>query len=600
MIMKLRKFIIPLAAVALAGCSFLKVSDSTTATVDSSLETTSSGAVSHSGSASDYALSISSPTSISVTETSADFEISSDDGSFSSSGNVYTLTDEGTYTLSGKLTGQIVVNAGDDDDVEIVLNGVSLSYGLDSPIKVLNANKVEISASKDTGNIINDTRAHKSVENDDQGEGAISAKADLKLKGKGILVVSSNYNNAVHTTKDLVVKNLTLKATGYNNALKGKNSVTIESGVVQAYAQTGSGIKTDNSDLSSNGNQRGTIAIQGGSVYVDSLRDGIDASYNVEISEAESDVSTSVSILTGKESSFYTSSFKADSEKGLKSQNDIIISAGTVIISASDDGIHANYGETLGNSEKGTGNVTISGGIIKVISGDDGIHADNTLTISGGVVIVAEASEGIEANYVVISGGDTYVYGTDDGVNASKKSFSNCSFTMNGGYLDVTVSSGDTDGIDTNGDFTLTDGIIVTRGGPGNAGGMSTGLDADGTCKMTGGTLISFNGLEKAPTISSGILYAGTSQANASNGMGGGKDGMHKEHSLASSSSGTFEAGSYKLSGSNVDIEFVNTYSYSKFCVYSSSFASSQTYSLSKGGSVLKSWTQSSSSVTIS
>ena len=174
--------------------------------------------------------------------------------------------------------------------------------------------------------IIKDNRSHKSTEISSLGEGAISADVDLKLKGSGTLEVVGNYNNGIHTSKDLTIQKLTLKATGYNNAIKGKDSVTMTSGTVQAYAATGNGIKTEDSDLSSNNKQRGTISITGGSLYVDSLHDGIDASYNVEVDELDSEITTQISIKTGLNSSYYNkSSFKADSEKGLKAENEIIV-----------------------------------------------------------------------------------------------------------------------------------------------------------------------------------------------------------------------------------------------------------------------------------
>ncbi len=590
--MKKRYILLPLlTAFALAGCSLFNTTQESTDT-----STTSE----HAGNAYDYntQVTVEDPEEINVTEVTGDFSLTTEDGSFSQSGSVYTITAAGTYSLEGKLSGQILVNAGDDDVVVLELNGVTITYGSDSPIKVVNANKVEISAKKDTGNTISDTRNHKSVDDENQGEGAISAEADLKLKGTGTLVVTGNYNNGVHTTKDLTIQKETLKVTAYNNAIKGKNSVTIESGTVQAYAQTGNGIKTEDSDVSSSGNQKGSISINGGSVYVDSLHDSLDASYDIVIDETDSEVPTTLVVKCGQKSSVYSSSsFTSSSEKGLKAQNSITVNKGTVTVSASDDAIHANYGDTLDNGSKGTGNITINDGIIKVASGDDGLHADNTLTVNGGTIYVTGATEGFEANYLVINGGSSYIYGTDDGVNVSKKSFNNCSFTMNSGYLDVAVSSGDTDGIDSNGTVTIAGGIIVTRGAPGSAGGMSTGLDVDGTCTMTGGTLIAFNGLEKAPSTNSSIKYAGTSGANSSNQGGGWGGGLRAS---SSSSSYSFQQGSYNLSGTNIDISFTNDYSYAKFCVYSSNMASNATYTLSRAGSSVVSWTQSSNSVTIS
>ena len=587
-----KRYLLPLSILsllAMIGCSSTG-SDSTT---DTSEEV---------GNAYDYneEITIDDPRDIEVEETTADFELSTSDGTYSQSGTTYTLTSGGTYTLTGKLLGQIIINAGDNDEVVLELNNTSITCSTDSPIKAINADKVEISAKSDTGNIVKDTRSHKTTDSESQGEGAISADCDLKLKGTGTLVVTGNYNNAVHTTKDLTIQKLTLKATGYNNAIKGKDSVAMKSGTVQAYAATGNGIKTEDSDLSSNNKQRGTISITGGTLYVDSLHDGIDASYNVELDEEDSEVSTQISVKTGTNSSYYNkSSFKADSEKGLKAENEIEINKGTIVIAASDDAIHANYGTTLENGSKSLGNITVNDGLIKVASGDDGLHADNTLLMNGGKVVVTGASEGYEANYITINGGYSYIYGTDDGVNVSKKSFNSCAFTMSGGYLDVAVSNGDTDGIDSNGNFTLSGGTIVTRGSPGTGSGMSTGLDVDGTISMTGGTLIAFNGLEKSPTASNTIKYAATSGATSNTGFGGGQ-GMMPKKAAGSNSGGSITAGNYTLTGDGIDISFTNDYVYSSFLIYSSYLTTNSTYTLARSGTTVYSWTQSSNSVTIS
>jgi len=602
------------AALALGGCAVSSNSGTTdTSNANTSSVTGTSDATGTStdgtsttsesvGSAYDYnsEISVENPTEIKVDDNTGTFSIESSDGTFEATSNGYLISAGGTYTLSGSLNGQILIEAGEEDEVILELNGVTITYGNDSPIKALTASKVEISAKKDTGNTIKDTRSAKVAENENLGEGAISAKTDLKLKGSGTLIVEGGYNNAVHSTKDLTIQKLTLKATGYNNALKGKNSVTIVSGEVQAYAKTGNGIITEESDLTSKGKQKGTISIQGGSVYVDSLHDALDAAYNVEIDQLDDTAPTSISLKTGTNATYYSrSSFKADSEKGIKAANEILINKGTIVVAASDDAIHANYGDTLGNSSKGLGNITIKDGLIQVAAGDDGLHADNTLTIDGGKVVVTNATEGFEGNYITINGGYSYIYGTDDGVNCSKKSFTNCAFTMNAGYLDVAVRSGDTDGIDSNGNLYIKGGTIVTRGSPGTSSGMSTGLDVDGTCSMTGGTLIAFNGLERSPSTSNGVLYAGTASQTSGFGFGGGGPGRPGQGG-SSSSSYSFSAGNYVLSGNGLEVSFTNDYNYATFLVYSSSLVSGSSYTLSRGGTSLLSWTQSSNSVTIS
>ena len=562
---------------------------------------TSSQSTSIDGTGYNTEVSVEEPEDIDVCENTEDFSIVTSDGTCTKNDNIYTLSSAGTYTLSGKLDGQILVEAGENDEVVIELNGTSINYDQDSPIKAISADKVEISAKKDTENTITDKRSAKTVDTDTLGEGAIYADCDLKLKGSGTVVVTGNYNNGVHTTKDLTIQKLTMKVVGYNNAIKGNNSVTIASGTIQAYAKTGNGIKTEDNGVSSSGNQKGTVAINGGYIYVDSLHDAIDSAYDVVVDQLDTEVETSVNIKTGKNSTYYSSLFKADSEKGLKALNNITVNNGTITIAASDDAIHANYGETLENGSKGLGNITVNGGTIQVASGDDGLHADNTLSITGGKVVVTNATEGFEGNYINISGGYSYIYGTDDGANCSKKSFSSCAFTMTDGYLDVAVKSGDTDGIDSNGNFTLSGGVIVTRGAPGTTGsGMSTGLDVDGTCSMTGGTLIAFNGLERSPSTSSSVKYASTSSSSSQGGPGGGPGGHGGFGGGAASSSVSLQAGNYTLSGTGIDISFVNDYAYGSFLIYSSSLTTNATYTLSRNNSQVLSWNQSSSSVTIS
>ena len=532
------------------------------------------------------------------------FSIETSDGEFTQNGSVYTISKAGTYSLKGKLDGQILVNAGDDDKVELEFNGVSISYDLDSPIKVLNADKVEISAKKNSSNSILDNRAAKTVDSDSQGEGAISAKCDLKLKGTGTLVVEGNYNNGVHTTKDLEIQKETLYIVAYNNAIKGKCSISIASGNITAVSKTGNGLKTDRTNQSSKGKQRGTITISGGTLLVDSAQDAIDAAYDLIVEEADASTPTVVNIKTGKNSTYKANYNSSKSSKGLKADNEITISAGTITIATSDDSIHANYGQLYDEDDGvstatvfGQGIINVTGGTIGVAAGDDGLHADNQLNISGGKINISGAVEGIEANHINISGGETHIYGSDDGVNASKKIDETPTIVVSGGFLDVSMATGDTDGIDSNGNFTQTGGLIVSRGGYGSAGRMSTGLDVDGTAVISGGTFIAFNGTEKTPTKGSGVLYA--YYGSTGNGGGwnpGGPGGGPGGPGWRAVSSYPFQAGTYTLTGTDFSKTFTNQYNYAAFLIYSSELVIGNTYTLANGTTTVLSWTQTSSS----
>ena len=190
------------------------------------------------------------------------------------------------------------------------------------------------------------------------------------------------------------------------------------------------------------------------------------------------------------------------SAKGIKAENEIYIKSGDINIKAYDDAIHANNDGILENGKTPLGNINISGGNLTLNASDDGIHADYTVNITGGETHVESAYEGIEGNVINISGGETYVYATDDGMNATKGNTS-AQINVSGGFLDVEVpANGDTDGIDSNGTFNQTGGVVIVKG-PGTAGSTgspSAALDTDGNVTLKDCTLIIFGGMERNPS----------------------------------------------------------------------------------------------------
>ena len=519
---------------------------------------------------------------------SGDFSIETSDGAYSQEGNVYTITSAGTYSLSGTLNGQIYVAAGDEDAVELDLNGVSITYDENSPIYVASADEVKIKANKGTSNLINDTREEESVEDETQGGGAIYAKADLKLVGQGSLTVAGGYNNGIHTTKDLKIKKQTLAVTAPNNAIKGNDSVTITSGTITAVSTKGDAIKSSSTDLSSSEKQRGSIDISGGTLTLYAGGDGIDAAYDATIEEGVDEDNPSVvtvpslKIYTNKYSPYSDSSVlsayysaaergpggggpggggpggepsgpgggsssaeKAEgSAKGIKAANAIYVKGGEIEITAYDDGIHANYGDIFESGATGVGDILVSGGTTTITCSDDGLHADRYLRISGGETTVSESHEGIEGNQIYITGGTTYSYGNDDSVNVASGSTTaglSALVDVSGGYLFACVpASGDTDSIDSNGSYRQTGGTVITCG-PNNMN--MAALDTDGSASVSGGTLVAFG-------------YVGNI---SSSGV------------TRSSKSGTYGSKAYTLKFTNGDVTTgkLLSYSYSNCTCYS-------------------------------
>ena len=97
----------------------------------------------------------------------------------------------------------------------------------------------------------------------------------------------------------------------------------------------------------------------------------------------------------------------ADYKHGIVSKDDLVITGGTVKITAKEDGIHVNDA------------VKLTGADITINAEDDGIHSDLAFVITGGSLTISECYEGIEAVTIDIEGGDTLIYPKDDGLNAN-------------------------------------------------------------------------------------------------------------------------------------------------------------------------------------
>ena len=207
--------------------------------------------------------------------------ISNNNGGVAVNANEVTITLPGEYDIMGEISeGSIIVSLEEDADAIINLRGVKLTSTTTHPIYIESGNEVDISIKSETVNYIYDKRTITST---DAVGGAIYSQVDLDIKGKGTLYVTSTYNNGIASTKDLTIKNLTLEVNVPNNALKGNDSLTIESGTIKAISSSGDALKTENSDISSKGNQRGIITILDGTLDLYAACDGIDASYDCNI-----------------------------------------------------------------------------------------------------------------------------------------------------------------------------------------------------------------------------------------------------------------------------------------------------------------------------
>ena len=291
------------------------------------------------------------------------------------SGKDITISKAGVYRIIGTAEGcTVIVDAGDEDKVQIVLDGVTVTNS-DAPcIYVKNADKVFVTL---TGDNSLSVTGKFTADGDTNTDGVIFSKDDITLNGTGPLTISST-----------------------DNGIVGKDDLKITGGTYRITAAS----------------------------------------------------------------------------KAIEANDSIRISDGTFTIKAGTDGLHAE------NEDDDTlGYIYIGGGSFSMNVGDDGIHGTSVVQIDGGQFTI-NAAECIEGTYIRINDGTFDLSSSDDGINAAKKSNSYTpTVEINGGTINITMSAGDTDGIDSNGN-------IIINGGTISVSGNST-FDYDGTAQFNGGTI---------------------------------------------------------------------------------------------------------------
>ena len=440
-------------------------------------------------------------------------------------GSTVTITDEGTYVISGTLTdGQIIVNTEKDKKTQLVLNSASIHSQTSAPIYILQSDKVFLTLAEGTENSLSNGGSFAAID-DNNIDSVIFSKEDLTLNGSGSLTISSPAGHGIVGKDDVVFTGGSYTITTASHGITGKDSVRISDGsfIISAGKD---GIQSDNDDDES----LGFVYIRGGTFDVVSEGDGISASGSMQID------SGTFSLLTGggsKNGSKPTSgnwggmgggrgpggpgggggwggmggnttSANEDSTsiKGLKSGGAMVLNGGSFTIDSADDAVHSNS------------DLTVCGGSFTIATGDDGFHADETLTVTNGTIQIFTSYEGLEGLHVTVSGGDIQLVASDDGINAAGGTDSsgmggfrpggdrfgggnsNGSIEISGGSIYIEASG---DGIDANGSLLISGGYTVVTGP--NQGDTAT-LDYDTSATITGGTFIGTGAMGMAQTFS--------------------------------------------------------------------------------------------------
>lgn len=379
-----------------------------------------------------------------------------DSASVSVKDDTITITEEGTYILSGSLSdGQIIVDVGDSEKVQLVLNGVDITNSSSAAVYVREADKVFLTLADSTSNSLAVTGEFVAID-DNNIDGVIFSKADLTLNGTGSLTVDCSYKHGIVSKDDLVITNGTYNITAASHALSGKDSVRIADGTFTLTAGK-DGIHSENTDDA----EKGFIFLADGDFTINCDSDAMDASGILQVEGGAYRISAG--------------------DDGMHSDSALYIINGDITISSCYEGLE---GQTI----------TIEDGILSIVASDDGLNAASN---SSNTDTTESADRPSDTDFSEPTDRPSDIDGTElkDRKNGSRpddkfdgedpfESDDSCMITINGGSLRINANG---DGIDSNGSLFITGGEIYVEG-PENSGNGA--LDYAGSATITGGTVI--------------------------------------------------------------------------------------------------------------
>lgn len=507
----------------------------------------------------------------SVTATNASGGVVSNPSNLTISGANVTITASSEISVSGESTsGQLAVNVDKTAEPEgkVVLNleGLTLSNSSAAPIYVeAIGDEVQISAKNGTTNTISDGTSHTDTYVDSDGNtntvnGAIFSRDDLKLKGKGTLIVNGNTEDGIVCKNDLKIWNGNITVNAADDGIRGNDSVRIGDPDAADYSSLSVTVNTNNGSSGGDGiktnsdeDGKGYVTINGGTVNIDSYADGIQAEQTFTMNGGELNITTYQGSnftgsasggnggwgggMGGNDGNFNKTDISAKGIKAVgvydeagttwQSGGDLIVNGGTITIDSSDDSLHCG------------GDMQLLGGSMTLATADDGAHSDHALTIgsTGGdydapYVNITKSYEGIEGVDITQNSGTVMVTSSDDGYNAAggadssgnnnsggwgqgswggpgggSSSDGSQTMTFNGGYAYVNAAG---DGLDSNGNIYFNGGyVFVSQTGGGN-GPLDCG-DSNNSITYSGGTVIAAGSSDMFETPSSYSFLSTTS-----------------------------------------------------------------------------------------
>ena len=341
------------------------------------------------------------------------------------------ITKEGTYILSGSSDGlNVVVEAADTEKVWLVFDNLSMK-GVSAPIQVLTADKVFITLAKGSTNTIEDI---ETAENEELNA-AIYSKSDLTINGSGKLIVNGKYEHGIKSSDDLKMLGGSFVITAANDGLNANDALNIKDSVIEISAK-GDGIHSDKN-----------VYIDGKSLNIKESEEGIEGKV-VDIVSGDIDIKSSDDGINATDSSLKTdevsSATPASDEQNKNLEERPAPPEGFGQKPANFEDLPADVQEKIKNRpERPEGEAVPEGEMQRPEGMPHGAGFEN--------------QEGTE---IIIRGGDLYIDASGDGID------SNGNLTVSGGKVVIEGSGSRGDGaIDYNGTGLVTGGEVLALGG---------------------------------------------------------------------------------------------------------------------------------------
>jgi len=381
----------------------------------------------------------------------SDDKITTDSNSVEISDNVVTITEAGTYVLSGELSdGRIVVDTDKDAEVELVLNGVTLTCSNYAPIKIVKAGTATITLADGTENTLNDGATYDLEDEDDNTDAVIFSKDDLVLQGGGTLYINGAYKHGIVCKDNLEIKDGTYIIEAAEDGVNANDSLTVNGGIFHISAGD-DGMHVDeiftvnNGDItvaeSYEGLEGHQVIINNGTITITSSDDGINSNSGSNSSSdtdnAQADVQTDAQAEAGQQSGNPPEMPDGTTPGGnseMPEMPDGTTPGGNGEMPEMPDGTTPGGNGEMpempdgttpgGNGEMQNSGMPGAGGGMIDMDADE----DSLLQINGGTITINAGGDGLDSNGVLeVNGGTVYVSGAanngdgalDYGISAS-------------------------------------------------------------------------------------------------------------------------------------------------------------------------------------